>query len=134
MLEALHYYDKGNQTDCQSSEDIKKFYDVVSGKEEKLKEIIIKPNCNIKMWKLTDVFADVYSLKSATSKIAFRVASLTDKIVIEEEFQVYNIKQWIGDFGGYLGLLFGASIPSLFEWLQSLFDKIKRHSVTSNVD
>ena len=132
MLKALHYYDKGNQTDCQSNEDIKKFYDVASN-EKKLKELII-PNCQVNIWKIRHYFDDNTHARSEKSQVWFGFAALENKIIIEEEFQVYNIKQWIGDFGGYLGLLFGASIPSLFELLQSLFDRIKRHSVASNLD
>ena len=94
----------------------------------------IKPNCQVNIWKIRHYFDDNTHARSEKSQVWFGFAALENKIIIEEEFQVYNIKQWIGDFGGYLGLLFGASIPSLFELLQSLFDKIKRHSVLSNFD
>jgi hypothetical protein len=30
---------------------------------------------------------------------------------------MYEFQQFIGDFGGYLGLLLGASIPSIYDYL-----------------
>jgi hypothetical protein len=37
---------------------------------------------------------------------------------------MYEFQQFIADFGGYLGLLLGASIPSIYDYLIGVLKRI----------
>ena len=46
-----------------------------------------------------------------------------------EEILVYNYQDLIADFGGYLGLLLGASIISMYDIVKEFILKIKNSTV-----
>ena len=51
---------------------------------------------------------------------------------MEEEMVMYDFKDFIGDFGGYLGLFLGGSILSLFEMLDKFIEKFKTRKIENN--
>ncbi len=42
------------------------------------------------------------------------------QVHVTEDYEVYTFTNFIGEVGGYLGLLMGASIPSIYEELSNL--------------
>ena len=42
---------------------------------------------------------------------------------------MYGIKDFVGDFGGYLGLFLGGSILSIFEMLDKFIEKLKNRKI-----
>ena len=61
------------------------------------------------------------------------------KVQYGEEYKVYDINNFIGDFGGYLGLLLGGSIPGLLDliesFIQALMNKCgKRNQAPIHID
>ena len=56
-----------------------------------------------------------------------------------EEYKVYDINNFIGDFGGYLGLLLGGSIPGLLDLIESFIQVLmnkcwKRNQAPIQID
>ena len=47
-------------------------------------------------------------------------------IDVVEEASLYGFPNFIADFGGYLGLLLGGSIPGLIEIFKSVFTRLSR--------
>ena len=48
------------------------------------------------------------------------------KVEVVQEVALYSWENFIADFGGYLGLLLGGSIPGLIEMLQSAFVRLRK--------
>jgi hypothetical protein len=46
------------------------------------------------------------------------------KLILKEQYVIYNYNSMIADIGGYLGLLMGYSLLSVYEMAVDWFDKI----------
>ena len=72
---------EGNQADCQSTEDIEKFYDFTSNTSQLMRKHEIMPNCETKIWKMTADWADADVLKTPnTSQLYIEIASNENKV------------------------------------------------------
>jgi hypothetical protein len=54
-------------------------------------------------------------IKENSSLIELEVYAPASKIIIEEEYVVHNINELLGNIGGFLGLLLGASVMSIID-------------------
>ncbi len=83
----------------------------------------LKENCEKNVWKtvlqnkmLIDVYASVKNgsdLQDLT-KITYETQN-TNPIKVVRQHLAYGFSQFVADFGGYLGLLLGASILSIYD-------------------
>ena len=73
ILNTYHFL--GNQADCQTKEDIEKFYEFVGNSSKLMKKLEIMPNCETKIWKLLTSWEDNTDKKSDINKFAFFLSS-----------------------------------------------------------
>lgn len=91
--------------------------------QEKLKEAKCLPfNCENKIWRpilsfeanhLSTHPVDTMKSNSGDSTISFYLSSKDIKVT--EEIELYDLGKFIADFGGYLGLLLGASLITFID-------------------
>ena len=72
-------YFKGNQIDCQSNDEIEKYY-AIAGNHSQLKKVPITPNCETYIWKFEDYFEDQWIEKSEKPEIKIWMKSLDNKV------------------------------------------------------
>ena len=96
--------------------------------QEKLMEAKCLPlNCENKIWKPIPNFEATHlskhpvdTMKSISGNFIIGFFLSSKNIKVTEEVELYNLGKFIADFGGYLGLLLGASLITFidgFIWL-----------------
>ena len=113
------------------SEDYKRFFDIyenISWKKSKqeLTEFgCMIPNCQQDSWEVTgrnDYDNSMWGVLNTTSLVLIFQRGKCLSIV--KEVLTYSGANFIADFGGYLGLLLGASLLSIYDSALSIFDRI----------
>ena len=91
--------------------------------QEKLTEAKCLPfNCEKKFWRPVLSFEashlsthPVAELKRDSTGFSIGFFLSSNDIEVTEEVELYNLGKFIADFGGYLGLLLGASLITFFD-------------------
>ena len=84
----------------------------------------IANKCERNVWK----FTTLYSHKHDENELNGTMVTLmmpSDEVEIHEEVRLYTIANFIADFGGFLGLLLGASVLSLFDIVLNFWSKYR---------
>lgn len=58
-----------------------------------------------------------------TNKMAIEWEYMNSDYIVRQEYLTYDINSFIADVGGYLGLLLGHSLFSIYEWLMKWIGK-----------
>ena len=82
-------------------------------------------NCQTKFWKREVAFTDNTYIPSDKPGLKIGLFHYQKKVNIVTEVPLYGSKDFIADFGGYLGLLLGASVLTFVDMLEALLHKIK---------
>ena len=114
---------------CQSQEKFDQFRNMTihAGKksmQEKLENHgCLISNCKITKWQevtRNEIFGDF------KNKMEFRYfMPARSKVTIYQDIRIYDENNFIGDFGGYIGLMLGLSILTVYDYLISLIKSIK---------
>ena len=105
---------------CQSRKDFIDFRSLA------LKNVDYKiaNKCERNVWK----FTTLYSHKHDENELNGTMVTLmmpSDEVEIHEEVRLYTMANLIADFGGYLGLLLGASVMSLIDLVLDFWSKYR---------
>ena len=76
--------------------------------------------CQRKEWTISKIFADKVETQN-DSRIAMYMFYANGRYQMGRQYYTYDFNSYMSDFGGYLGLLLGYSIGSLFDMAQDLF-------------
>ena len=103
---------------CQSQKDFIEFRSLA------LKNVDYKiaNKCERKVWKFTTLYNHRNDDINGTM-VTLMMPS--DEVEIHEEVRLYTMANFIADFGGFLGLLLGASVLSLFDIVLNFWSKYK---------
>ncbi len=109
--------------DCSSKEDFKRFVDLKRTFSTKdIKDYgCLKANCKSVFW--TIVKPTAYALGTNNSSvISFSFDSQMPVVVVRHSLS-YMFPNFVADFGGYLGLLLGASVLSVYDMCIMFIEK-----------
>ena len=85
----------------------------------------IKKPCKENVWTVINLFEELdWEHPRTEYETTFLGQDL--RIMIEEEEYMYSFNDFIGDFGGYLGLFLGGSFIGLFDWLEKMIEQIRK--------
>ncbi len=74
----------------------------------------LKPNCITEEWYVT--MRDIYSEMTDNQTGRYNLESTPSNCLkVTRQILIYGFSNFVADFGGYLGLLLGASLLSLFD-------------------
>ena len=76
--------------------------------------------CQRKEWTISKIFDDKVEKKNKSMK-AMYIFYTNGRYQVGRQYYTYDFNSYMSDFGGYLGLLLGYSIGSLFDMAQDLF-------------
>ena len=65
----------------------------------------------------------LWGFSYATDKMAFEWQYMNSDYIVRQEYLTYDINSLTADVGGYLGLLLGHSLLSIYEWLMKCIYK-----------
>ena len=65
----------------------------------------------------------LHGLSFAGDKMVLEWEYMNSDYVVRQEYLTYDINSFIADVGGYLGLLLGHSLLSIYEWLMKWIGK-----------
>ena len=88
--------------------------------QELYKETGCMAKCRRKEWTISKIFNDK-SDKKNESEIAMYMFYANGRYRMGRQYYTYDFNSYMSDSGGYLGLLLGYSIGSLFDMAQDLF-------------
>ena len=113
---------KGKSKICENQEDFEDFRLVTS----QLTWFSIDPKCDRDVWKFTTLFTR--HSKGSKEDINGTMVAITmpsNEFQISQQVRLYTMTNFIADFGGYLGLLLGASVMSFFDIVLTCFQKYR---------
>ena len=113
---------KGKSKICESQEDFEEFRLITS----QLTWFSIDPKCDRDLWKFTTLFTR--HSKGSKEDINGTMVAITmpsNEFQISQQVRLYTMTNFIADFGGYLGLLLGASVMSFFDIVLICFQKYR---------
>ena len=84
----------------------------------------IRKRCERNVWKFTTLYNHKYD-ESEINGTMVTLMMPSDEVEIHEEVRLYTMANFIADFGGFLGLLLGASVLSLFDIVLNFWSKYR---------
>ena len=105
---------------CESQEDFEEFKNFTGS--DKLLDFKSIEKCQRKVWKYTALYTKTDDKINGT-RITILMPS--NELEVIEQVRLYTMTNFIADFGGYLGLLLGASFMSFFDQILSFWHKCK---------
>ena len=105
---------------CQSQKDFIEFRSLAL----KNVDFKIRKRCERNVWKFTTLYNHKYD-ESEINGTMVTLMMPSDEVEIHEEVRLYTMANFIADFGGFLGLLLGASVLSLFDIVLNFWSKYK---------
>ena len=105
---------------CQSQKDFIEFRSLAL----KNVDFKIRKRCERNVWKFTTLYNHKYDENEINGTMVTLMMP-SDEVEIHEEVRLYTMANFIADFGGYLGLLLGASIMSFFDLILDCFQKYR---------
>ena len=117
-----------DQRICDRPVDMDRYYMLyVDTPMEELAEFGCKrDNCKNTYWERvwTDDIVG-YDINENVSEVQLFLQANTPTSIVKQNL-AYTFPNFVADFGGYLGLLLGASVLSIFDSLWSLFDRLNK--------
>ncbi len=108
-----------NKRLCDQHGDLLKFIDIMTrtNDSKSLREKhCFKPNCNLSSWIVAS--SEETLLKTTQSKNGVTIHLILQEsvpVTVQQYSIAYGFSHFVADFGGYLGLLLGASLLSLYD-------------------
>ena len=84
----------------------------------------VREKCEKKIWKSITLFTRDAATNNDSMEIVIMMPSNETEVI--EELRLYTITNFVADFGGYLGLLLGASVVSFVDLLVDTLQKYYR--------
>ena len=103
---------------CQSQKDFNEFRSLALMNVD----FKIAKKCERNVWRFTTLYSHRYDDFNGTM-VTLMMPS--DEVEIHEEVRLYTMANFIADFGGYLGLLLGASVMSLIDLVLDFWSKYR---------
>ncbi len=117
---------------CDQHWQMKKFFEIV--KNSIPDGICSMPNCGTYDWNIEMSYTmnDKLGMKDDIVNVEVVIAK-GSKAEIVDEVLSYGIESFISDFGGYLGLLLGGSMLSIYDFLLDSFDRFQNRKSQNHV-
>ena len=116
---------------CQNEADFRAYFNATRALQREITNIL--PGCNQNTWTVTHFFEERdWKHPDKESEIFFLGQDL--RVTMEEENYQYGLSDFVGDFGGYLGLFLGGSIIGIFEFIEDFMKKIRQRRITNQID
>ena len=84
----------------------------------------IEKKCERNVWKFTTLYTHKYA-KNVINGTMVTLMMPSDEVEIHEEVRLYTMANFIADFGGFLGLLLGASVNSFLDIILEIISKYR---------
>ena len=109
---------------CESQEDFAEFRAMA------LEHIDFKSakKCERNIWKFSSLYTQSYGNKDVLHGTMITITMPSDEVEISEEVRLYTAANFIADFGGYLGLLLGASVISFVDVILHACQKYRNNN------
>ena len=104
---------------CESQEDFEEFKKVGSEQPSKFK---VREKCERKVWSFTPLYTTQREEFNGT-KITIMMPS--NEVEVIKQVRLYTLANFIADFGGFLGLLLGASLMSFFSQILAFWQQCR---------
>ena len=105
---------------CESQEDFKEFKKFA--RSQQLLELKEGVHCERNVWTFTSLYTTTKKEFNGT-KITILMPS--NEVEIVKQVRLYTMTNFIADFGGYLGLLLGASVMSFFSQILTFWQQCR---------
>ena len=116
-------YRNQSKENCQTESEFESYLNATKNLQTDIKGIP-KP-CKQNAWTVMNFFEERdWGFPRTEYEITFLGQDL--RITIEQEDYIYSFNDFIGDFGGYLGLFLGGSFIGLFDWLEKMIEQIRK--------
>ncbi len=86
------------------------------------------PNCQVQRW--TEITNDEVDFKAIpffqanTTYFQYQIQRTDDSTVVTKHMLAYTFTNFVADFGGYLGLLLGASLLSIYDYITDILPPV----------
>ena len=115
-----------SQRTCQTEEDYKAYFNATKALQREFREILSK--CRQDVWTVSHMFEE-RNRDHPTTEFGISFFGQDLRVTMEEEDYQYGFNDFIGDFGGYLGLFLGGSIIGIFEIIENFMEKLRLRKV-----
>ena len=124
------HYKNESQENCQTETDYESYFNASYALQSQIADIPSK--CKQNSWVMTHFFEERnWTHPSFEYEIYFLGQDL--RVTMEEENYQYGFNDFIGDFGGYLGLFLGGSFIGLYEIVEDFMEKLRqRRSISQS--
>ena len=112
-----------SQETCQTEADYKAYFKATKALQKQLANL--PPDCKQSVWTVTNFFED-RDRDYPSTEYRWQFLGQDLRVTIEEENYQYGFTNFIGDFGGYLGLFLGGSFIGIFEIFEDFMKKIRQ--------
>ena len=111
---------------CQTETDYQAYFNANKALQRKISDF--PPECRRNAWSVTH-FHEERDRDYPDTEYHFQFLGQDLRVTIEEEDYQYSFSDFIGDFGGYLGLFLGGSIIGLFEIAEKFMEKCHQRKI-----
>ena len=112
-----------SQEICQKDTDYKAYFKATQTLQKKITDL--PPECKQSSWTLTNFFEE-RNRDYPNTEYTWQFLGQDLRVTIEEESYQYGFTNFIGDFGGYLGLFLGGSFMEIFVMLEDFMKKLSQ--------
>ena len=105
---------------CENQEDFEEFKKFAGSQQ--LLDFKGREQCERKIWKFTSVYT---TLKKEFNGTKITILMPSNEVEIVKQVRLYTMTNFIADFGGYLGLLLGASFMSFFSQILTFWQQCR---------
>ena len=112
-----------SQEICQTNADYEAYFKATHTLQKRINDL--PPECMQTSWTLTNFFEE-RDRNHPTTEYMWEFLGQDLRVTIEEENYQYGFTNFIGDFGGYLGLFLGGSFIGIFEIFEDFMKKIRQ--------
>ena len=105
-------------------------YNFIGGADN-IDRVIDHSGCKLPCTFLEYSIAEELPEESKSDMLSLKFCIATDKVLVKTEVKRYEFGNLVGDTGGSLGLFLGFSFMTIWDWLCSLADILRKHILTS---
>jgi len=119
-IEMISIHMSFSEKKCKSQEDFEEFKKFAGSQQ--LLDFKGREQCERKIWTFTSLYTTTKKEFNGT-KITILMPS--NEVEIVKQVRLYTMTNFIADFGGYLGLLLGASFMSFFSQILTFWQQCR---------